>query len=152
MTALTDLIKHRPPMRLIDRFINGDSVETTAHCEVTITTDNLFYRDELGGLPAHVGVELMAQSIAAAAGYRNRGAGEDIKIGFLLGSRKYQCAIDRFPLGETYSIHVAEIHAESSGLSVFQCEIKHHETVVANAKINVFQPPDEAAFIEDTYE
>ncbi|WP_258808258.1 hotdog family protein [Pseudidiomarina sp. CB1] len=152
MTTLTDLIKHQPPMRLIDRFIDGDNVETTAHCEVTITTDNLFYRDELGGLPAHVGVELMAQSIAAAAGYRNRGAGEDIKIGFLLGSRKYQCAIDRFALGETYSIHVAEIHAESSGLSVFQCEIKHQETVVANAKINVFQPPDEAAFIEDTYE
>lgn len=152
MTPLADLIKHQPPMRLIDRFVNGDAEHAAAHCEVTVASDNLFYRDELGGLPAHVGIELMAQTIAAAAGYRNRGAGEDIKIGFLLGSRNYQCTVDCFTLAETYAIHVAEIHAESSGLSVFECEIRHHEAVIATAKINVFQPPDEAAFIEDTYE
>ena len=151
MTLLTDLIKHRPPMLLIDRFISGDSGTASAHCEVTVTNDNLYYREELGGLPAHVGIELMAQTIAAAAGYRNRGAGEDIKIGFLLGSRKYRCSVDCFALGENYAIHVAEIHAESSGLSVFECEIRHLDTPIASAKINVFQPPDEAAFIEDTY-
>ncbi|MBY6064350.1 hotdog family protein [Pseudidiomarina sediminum] len=150
MPALAELIKHQPPMRLIDQFLKGDQEGAT--CAATISKDNLFYRDELKGLPAHVGIELMAQTIAAAAGYRHRDAGQDIKIGFLLGSRNYRCQVSHFALGETYVINVHEIHAESSGLSVFECEIQHTDTVIAKAKLNVYQPPDEAAFIKDTYE
>lgn len=150
MPELAELIKHQPPMRLIDRFISGD--HDSAECEATIREDNLFYREEFNGLPAHVGVELMAQTIAAAAGYRHRDAGQDIKIGFLLGSRHYRCSVASFEKGQTYTIKVSEIHSEASGLSVFECTIWHADKLIAQAKLNVYQPPDEAAFIKDTYE
>ncbi|OZB05796.1 MAG: hydroxymyristoyl-ACP dehydratase [Idiomarina sp. 34-48-12] len=150
MVSLNQLIKHEAPMRLIDKFVSGTDLH--AHCQAVISADNLFYREQLNGLPAHTGVELMAQTIAAAAGYRNRLRDEPIKIGFLLGSRKYTCSIEAFKTGECYDIFAEEIHAEPSGLSVFGCRIEHNGSTVAEARLNVYQPPDEAAFIEENYE
>lgn len=147
--ALADLIKHEPPMRLIDELLAV--ADTKGRCRLTVGADNLFYNDRLNGLPAHVGIELMAQSIAAVAGARHTRQGDDIKLGFLLGTRKYRCDIHCFALGETYDIEVEEIHAEESGLSVFECHILQADTVVAEARLNVYQPPDEQAFIEENY-
>ena len=69
-------------MKLIDELISVD--DTKGRCRLTVTEDNLFYNDTLKGLPAHVGIELMAQSIAAVAGNRHKSQGDDIKLGFLL--------------------------------------------------------------------
>lgn len=150
MASLNDYIKHQVPMRLIDHFIEAS--DSHAHCQAVITRENLFFRDDLDGLPAHTGIELMAQTIAAAAGYRHRQAGEAIKIGFLLGSRKYTCSDPAFRVGECYDIFAEEIHAEPSGLSVFSCRILYQQKVIAEARLNVFQPPDEAVFIEENYD
>lgn len=147
--TLAELIKHEPPMRLIDELLSV--ADTKGRCRLTVSADNLFYNDRLNGLPAHVGIELMAQSIAAVAGARHTSQGDDIKLGFLLGTRKYRCDIECFGLGETYDIGVEEIHAEESGLSVFECHIVQADRVVAEARLNVYQPPDEQAFIEDNY-
>lgn len=150
MISLDDLIKHQAPMRLIDTFVAG--TEAQAHCQALITAENLFYREALQGIPAHAGIELMAQTIAAAAGNRNRENDEPIKIGFLLGARKYTCAVKAFEVGCCYDIFAEEIHAEESGLSVFSCRIEHAGETIAEARLNVFQPPNEAEFIKDNYE
>ncbi|MDV6316390.1 hotdog family protein [Idiomarina sp. HP20-50] len=146
---LDELIKHQPPMRLIDELCWAEPGK--GHCQLTVSSDNLFYSERYQGLPAHVGIELMAQSIAAIAGYQHKAEGGEIKLGFLLGSRKYQCDVDSFKLGEQYDVFVEELHAESSGLSVFECDIRHCSEVVAKARLNVYQPPDESAFIEENY-
>lgn len=146
---LAELIKHEPPMRLIDKLCSAE--QGKGQCCFTVSTDNLFYSEQHKGLPAHVGIELMAQTIAAVAGYQSKADGGEVKLGFLLGSRKYQCDIDRFKLGERYDIFVEELHFESSGLSVFECDIRHDDKVVAQARLNVYQPPDETAFIEENY-
>ncbi|KFZ30849.1 3-hydroxymyristoyl-ACP dehydratase [Pseudidiomarina salinarum] len=150
MKPLNDYIKHQPPMRFIDSLVEANNAK--AHCQVIITTDHLYFRDYLDGLPAHVGIELMAQTIAAAAGYRHHEVGEPIKIGFLLGSRKYTCAVPVFKNNQCYDIYAEEIHAEPTGLSVFNCRIEHQNKVIAEARLNVFQPPDEDAFIKENYE
>lgn len=147
--SLDELIKHQPPMRLIDELCWAESGK--GHCRLMVRRDNLFYSELYKGLPAHVGIELMAQSIAAVAGHQSKTAGGEIKLGFLLGSRKYQCDIDCFKLGEQYDVFVEELHVESSGLSVFACEIRQSDRVVAEARLNVYQPPDETAFIEENY-
>lgn len=147
--TLNDLIKHQAPMKLIDELVSVD--DTKGRCRLTVTEDNLFYNTELTGLPAYVGIELMAQSIAAVAGCRHKSVGDDIKLGFLLGTRKYICDIESFELGRSYDVDVEEIHVETSGLSVFECSISQHDAVVATAKLNVYQPPDEQAFIKENY-
>jgi predicted hotdog family 3-hydroxylacyl-ACP dehydratase len=146
---LDELIKHQPPMRLIDELCWAEPGK--GQCRLTVGSDNLFYSESLQGLPAHVGMELMAQSIAAVAGYQHKAAGGEIKLGFLLGSRKYQCDVASFKLGERYDVFVEELHVESSGLSVFECDIRHGDKVIAQARLNVYQPPDENAFIEENY-
>jgi len=146
---LDELIKHQSPMRLIDELCWAEPGK--GRCCLTVRDDNLFYSESYQGLPAHVGIELMAQSIAAVAGYQHKTAGGEIKLGFLLGSRKYQCDVESFALGERYDIFVEELHAESSGLSVFECDIRYKDNVIAQARLNVYQPPDETAFIEENY-
>jgi len=54
-------------------------------------------------------------------------------------------------LRDAGAIFVEELHVESSGLSVFECDIRHNDRVVAQARLNVYQPPDETAFIEENY-
>ncbi|MGQ4277290.1 hotdog family protein [Pseudidiomarina sp. E22-M8] len=150
MVALDELIKHRAPMRLIDTVVTADDI--SAHCQTTLSKANLFFREQLNGIPAHAGIELMAQTVAAVAGSRHRQANEAIKIGFLLGSRKYHCQRDAFLCDVCYDIYAEEIHAESSGLSVFNCRIEDQGEVIAEARLNVYQPPDEATFIKENYE
>ena len=125
-------------MSLISNLVKYD--EKSAQCNVVINQDSLFFSADLAGVPSYVGIEYMAQSIAAFSGANGLDVGEPVKIGFLLGSRKYQSYTECFALGETYIIDVVEFYKDESGLSVFECQIKHGDELIAEAKVNVFQP------------
>jgi predicted hotdog family 3-hydroxylacyl-ACP dehydratase len=114
--------------------------------EVHITPDSTFADDR--GVPAWIGLEYMAQAIAAYGGRGERDRGGTPKIGFLLGSRKYLCDADTFPFGQTLLVTVqAEMLAES-GIRVFNCELRG-QGLSASAMVNVFQPDDIEKFIEN---
>jgi predicted hotdog family 3-hydroxylacyl-ACP dehydratase len=95
------------------------------------------------GVPGWVGIEYMAQAVAAHAGYQARLDGESPAIGYLLGTRAYRCSIPAFPVGETLRIHIESLFVEM-GLGAFACHIDMGETV-ATAKINVYQPEGDVA-------
>jgi predicted hotdog family 3-hydroxylacyl-ACP dehydratase len=92
----------------------------------------------------------MAQSIAALAGVEALLCDDTIRVGFLLGTRKLQIHIDTFTLGESYRTQVTRLYQEESGLAVFDCQIYHHQTLVAAANVNVFQPQDTQAYIDES--
>src|SRR5262249_49194227 len=98
-----------------------------------------------GGLPAHVGLELMAQAIAAYAGLRTHRAGAPIKPGFLLGTRRYRSDRDRFEPGERLQIEVRRSYDDGE-MANFDCVIRIAERCVAEARLNVYQPADPARF------
>src|SRR5450830_981789 len=77
------LVPHAAPMLLLDRVLRVDA--ETLCAEVAIRPDSLFYGER--GIGAWVGIEYMAQAIAAYAGYHAQQRGEPVKIGFLLGAR-----------------------------------------------------------------
>ena len=86
MPDIRSLVPHAGSMVLLDRVI---SVEENSLCaEVGIRSDSLFCNAD--GVGAWVGIEYMAQAIGAYAGYRARLRGEPVKIGFLLGTRRYE--------------------------------------------------------------
>lgn len=91
----------------------------------------------------------MAQTIAAFAGAKALDKGKAIDIGFLLGSRKYQTYQPNFTNGTTYQVSVRELYKEDSGLSVFECDIKNQEQLIASAKVNAFQPNNPKEFLEE---
>ena len=100
------------------------------------------------GVPAWIGLEYMAQTIAAYSGLQERLNGGKPKIGFLLGSRKYLCNAERFEIGQKLRLKVYPEILGGNGLNVFNCELQG-DGVNASAMINVFQPEDADAFLRE---
>lgn len=142
---LPGLLPHSGPMVLIaDPARYGDG---WAESSVRIGEDSLFYK--MGaGVPSWVGVEYMAQTIALYAGIQARKDGDDIRIGLLIGSRRYTAMTDYFGLGNRLRIRVSEVWQDEQ-MAVFDCSIDADEQV-AEAQINVFRPVDPARFLQDS--
>ncbi|MCC4833459.1 hotdog family protein [Shewanella sp. 10N.7] len=144
---IAEFVPHRAPMILIDRVIQHqqDSLIT----EVVITPQSAYFNHAINGVPNYVGIEYMAQSIAALAGVEAHLRDDKIRVGFLLGTRKLVMHQPQFTLGEKYRISVTRLYQEDSGLAVFDCQILAGDTVIASANVNVFQPQDTQAYIQD---
>lgn len=145
--AIEQLVVHRKPMLLIDELVEYD--ESSAVCRVTISEQSEFFDDAKRSVPNHIGIEYMAQSIAAFAGAKALDQGEQVKVGFLLGSRKLTLNCDAFLEGSVLTVTIAELYQEDNGLSVFQCTISDGDTILAEAKVNTFQPDDASEFVKE---
>ena len=133
---IAELLPHSPPMVLLDRVVLYEDPRLVTG--VTIRQGNPFC--ENGGVPGWIGIEYMAQSVAAHAGIQAHLRGDAPKIGFLLGTRKYECSVDRFPLQSNLEIVVEPLFVEPE-LGAFSCRIEMGR-LVATATINVFQPEE----------
>ncbi len=130
------LIPHAGKMRLLDQAIDGNAESMS--CALTIQAGGLFFAN--GGVDAWVGIEYMAQTVAAWAGWQARLRGETPKIGLLLGSRRYECTQARFALGDTLHVTVHRQFQADNGLAQFNCQIALAGQTVAHAALTVFEP------------
>lgn len=142
------LVPHAGPMVLLDRVISADAENLCA--EVHIRADSLFC--DTDGVGAWVGIEYMAQAIAAYAGYAAQLRGEAVKIGFLLGSRRYECSRPRFALGSLLLVHVQRVLQHENGLGSFECRISDGGEQLATATVTVFQPANADDFLKGSLE
>jgi predicted hotdog family 3-hydroxylacyl-ACP dehydratase len=141
--AIADIVPHAGNMCLLDRAIEGDAESLS--CEVSIQDDDLFFVGD--GVDAWVGIEYMAQTVAAWAGWRARLRGEKPKIGFLLGSRRYDSTRARFGRGEVLRVDVhRQFHADN-GIGLFDCRIVLNGETVANATLTVLEPANAEDFL-----
>lgn len=139
------LLPHSGTMVLI-----GDpakSGEGWAESSVRIGEDSVFYKAG-AGVPSWVGAEYMAQTIALYAGIGARKGGDDIKIGLLIGSRRYNALTPYFTLGKLLRIRVNEVW-EDEQMAVFDCCIDAEERL-AEAQLNVFRPVDPERFLQES--
>lgn len=142
---ITELIPHGGDMILIDEVLRyGDEdIET----RLRVRPDCLFSQAD-GSLPAWVGIELMAQSVAAYAGCQARRAGAPVELGFLLGTRSFQCNVERFPAGSELRISAQRSLQDDNGMGVFDCQL-HGPGIEARARLNVFRPPQVASYLQE---
>lgn len=143
---IAELVPHRPPMLLVDRLL--DDGPEHVRVEAVVKPDELFVTPE--GLPAWVGLELMAQTVASFAGLRAREKNEPVKLGFLLGTRRYECTRPFFPVGAQLVIDATQEMVAENGLAVFLCRISLGAEVIATAQLNAFQPSDVDAYLRGT--
>ena len=143
MPDVRTLLPHAGAMILLDRVRSAD--EESLCAEVTIRSDGLFCTTD--GVGAWIGIEFMAQAIGAYAGYAARLRGEPVKIGFLLGARRYECNRSSFPVGALLKVYVRRILIGESGLASFECRIDGDEGELATATLTVFQPADVNEFL-----
>jgi predicted hotdog family 3-hydroxylacyl-ACP dehydratase len=132
-------------MRLLDRLIEVD--DDRAVTEVDVPLDGLFVQD--GAVPVWVGIEYMAQTVSVWAGARAMRRGGSPRIGFLLGSRRYEARCPSFPGGTTLRIETRCEMMGDNGLGMFDCRIVLEGDTVASAKVSVFEPADGAEIIRD---
>jgi predicted hotdog family 3-hydroxylacyl-ACP dehydratase len=129
-----ELLPHGPEMTLIDRLVEYSPRRSVA--TVTLRGDSRFVAH--GGVPSWAGIEYMAQTIAAHAGYEARLRGQPPAIGFLLGTRSYRSEVGAFPLGATLTISVEPVVTDAK-VGAFQCSIAT-DRVLATAIVNTYQP------------
>jgi len=132
-------LPHRRGLLLIDRVLAAD--EETATCELTVR-DGLFA--DGGKVPAWVGIEYMAQAIAAWAGVRHVRHGTQPRPGFLLGSRRYTARASAFPIGQPLRVAVKCELLGDNGLGMFECSIRDAQTdeTLAEARVSVYEQPE----------
>ena len=144
MPDIRSLVPHAGPMVLLDRVVSADADYLLA--EVRIRSDSLFCNAD--GVGVWVGIEYMAQAIAAWAGCIARSRGEPVKLGFLLGTRRYECSRPIFVIGSLLQVHVRRVFQDESGLGSFECYIDDEQGRVATATVTVFQPHNVNDFLE----
>ncbi len=133
---LEKILPHKKPMILIDDILDYSIEERWLKSIVTIRPDSLFFDKELNGTDSITGIEYMAQTIGCYAYFRKNL--KTPKIGFLLGTRLYNNAIEKFECGKTYTILVKEVFVAE--IYSFECMIYNDENEeVASATINVYQ-------------
>ncbi|WP_288381044.1 hotdog family protein [uncultured Massilia sp.] len=140
-----ELVPHSGAMSLLGRLLDAD--DESLHAEVAITPESMFYSE--GAVGAWVGVEYMAQAVAAHAGWCARQKGEPVRVGFLLGSRKYACKVAAFAAGSVLKIEVRRALQGENGLGAFDCRIEDGSGAeLATATITVFQPHNVEEFLQ----
>jgi predicted hotdog family 3-hydroxylacyl-ACP dehydratase len=146
MTAwpIAELLPHAGEMILLDAVLEHGPEH--AVCSRRVPAAGLFH-DADGNLPAWMGVELMAQAIAAWAGCQAKAAGEPVRLGFLLGTRHYVCNVVAFAPGSELRIEARRDFHDDSGMGVFACRIEA-PGVLAEARLTVFSPPDASALFQ----
>ncbi|WP_333877243.1 hotdog family protein [Methylobacter sp.] len=135
MIEVADLIPHTGDMVLLDRIVDHDDQGLTA--ELMVRGDGLLGDDET--VPAWAGIEYMAQAVAAYAGVMAKQANEPIRLGFLLGTRRYSSNVAAFKVGTMLMIRVEKI-IQDDNLGVFDCRILGDGVEIV-ANLNVYQPP-----------
>jgi len=137
------VVPHAGRMSLLTKLVVVES--ESLHAQVLISEGDLFL-DAMGagsGVGGWVGIEYMAQAVAAWAGSQQGEA----KIGFLLGSRRYQCRRPAFMPGELLDIFVKREFQADNGLGQFDCRIEIAGETVATAQLTVFGPEDPQSFL-----
>ena len=147
MPDIRTLVPHSGQMVLLDRVLSADLDNLCA--EVRIHDGSMLGGAD--GVGAWVGIEYMAQAVAAHAGWSAQQRGEEVKVGFLLGTRKYEAQLAAFALGSVLHVHVHRVLQAENGLGAFECRIDVVDGVqsAAIATVTVFQPHNVNQFLKD---
>jgi predicted hotdog family 3-hydroxylacyl-ACP dehydratase len=94
-----------------------------------------------GSMPAWFGLEVMAQTIAVYSGATGLQKDEPVRIGYLLGTQAYTCAVDAFPAGTLLETRVDLDYQDDSGLVAFRCELQAQGSPVAACVLKLFRQP-----------
>jgi predicted hotdog family 3-hydroxylacyl-ACP dehydratase len=139
------ILPHRGTMLLLDGVSACGDEALTAHASVR---SDAWYADDHGAMPAWIGIELMAQGVAAHVALLAMRAGGRARPGVLLGTRSYAAHASAFARDARLTIRVQEVLRSEEGHSAYECTIDHDGARQADAVIKVFQPADFQTFIE----
>lgn len=138
MYEIHELVMHEDKMCLLDRVV--DSGDDFCVAALTIRTDDLFCGKQ--GVPVWIGIEYMAQTVAAFAGLEGKRNGRDPEIGMLVRCRDYRPTQQIFPIGQALTIRCDEDFRDEN-IGVYQCQIlDESKNLIASASLSAYIPDD----------
>ena len=141
--VVAELLPHRHEMLLADAVNYGADY---GQIMLTIRPDS-FFCDGVQGVPAWVGIEYMAQAMGVFSGVQMRQAGQALRIGLLIGTRRYDSEVATFALGTRLTATAKLVSRESEHMYVFACEIADDTRVLARGDIKAYRPDDIHEFL-----
>ena len=141
---VTELVPHAGSMSLLQQVIAADENSLTAR--VSPANHGLF--NHHGQIGAWLGIEYMAQAIAAWAGWQQRQKSAQPKIGLLLGTRRYTTSQATFSPHDQLTVTIQRIFQAENGLGQFDCQILADDVCIASAALTVFEPDDPESFLK----
>ncbi|WP_295802363.1 hotdog family protein [uncultured Microbulbifer sp.] len=139
-----ELVPHSGDMSLLDEVLAV--AEETLRARLTVRDDGIFSRG--GRVPAYVGIEYMAQAVAAFSGYHAREAGKPVELGFLLGTRHFTTNVAAFDCGSELQIAVERLLQADNGMATFECRLNGEGTEQV-ARLNVYQPDNIEEYLKE---
>ena len=126
-------------------FLSEVLVHTTefTHCSAQLKGD-LIHWSTGESIPSWIGVELMAQCVAAHGGLISRSSGTPPRIGLFLGSRRIEFTETELRVGQTLTVKAHRVWGKTVGMVSFDCGIEDAESgaPIAEARLNCFVPED----------
>lgn len=143
--AISALVPHQGPMCLISEVT--DEIENGITVAAPIAPGHPFW--VVGrGVPAYVGLELMAQTVCAFDGLGRWRRALPPAIGFLLGCRRYRSQVDWFG-AEVVSVRAVRL-LDGEGLGSFDCTLSDTTgEQKAAGTLNVFRPADPQQWLRE---
>ncbi|MGZ5000153.1 MAG: ApeP family dehydratase [Methylomonas sp.] len=136
---LAEVLPHSGQMIWLDTVVAFDDDALTA--ELVVREDDLLgYQNSV---PAWIGIEYMAQAIAAHSGIKSKLAGQPVRLGYLLGARRYNSNIGEIAVGIRLTVRVEKIMQDEQ-LGIFGCRI-FGENIEITARLSVYNPPEKMA-------
>lgn len=138
-----ELVPHAPPMLWLRRVVAHDGRST--ECEAC--TDDLgLLLDAAGFAPGYATIELAAQCVAAHARLVAADDGPP-RIGFLLGTRRFELHAAQLAPGQILRARVTQLWGAATGPVSFAAEVRDAATaeVLAAGRISCFTPSPSAS-------
>jgi predicted hotdog family 3-hydroxylacyl-ACP dehydratase len=142
------LLPHRGTMQLLTRVLAYGEETLSAEARVDATA---WYADADGAMPAWIGIELMAQAIAAHVALRSRLEGKPVQPGVLLGARRLDVAVQAFAPDTALCVEVRETIKVDGGHGAYDCAIRTSapdSPALATAIVKVYQPDNFEQFMQ----
>jgi len=132
------LVRHRGPALLLDKVLEAGNDYLVAHVPVAEKDTFLAGAEDV---PAWIGIEYMAQAVAAFSGLQARQIGEPIPFGMLIGCRGYKSDVSEFSAGTDLVVRVEQLIVVGDELASFEGEIRAQpssKAPVATGRLTVF--------------
>jgi predicted hotdog family 3-hydroxylacyl-ACP dehydratase len=142
---LLGLLPHKGKMLLISRVIEYDINAHTLISEYDVSPACLFYDPALGGVPAYMSFEFMAQAVSAHSGICGRVMGKPPLLGFILSVSSLEIRVPLFMPGEVVRTEAAE-EGRAGEAATWRCSVSVNGAEAARARLTLMDVEDPSVF------
>ena len=137
---IAELLPHRDSAVLLDAVLEDDADSIRARTRIGAEHPYLVPGQ---GVPVWVGIELMAQAIAAHAGISARRDHKPPSKGMLLGTRRFEAKAPYFKVGDELEVRAGREFGDTGGIAACACAILCGGETLATATLIIVEIPEE---------